>query len=153
MHSQEAIQALIEARLASLREASEKRDVDALMSWHAKDAVFTDPGTEAEPSTQQRDPANMISQSEWCFSRGFRCDTRVLHPSVLRHAHFPHHRTEDNGVHAGVCGCRDAVRGRNCNRPSPRRPQSGGDTALSWRLTVLVEMGGRMCTMGWELIR
>jgi ketosteroid isomerase-like protein len=52
MHSQEAIQALIEARLASLREASEKRDVDALMSWHAKDAVFTDVGTEAEPFTQ-----------------------------------------------------------------------------------------------------
>jgi len=42
MHSQEAIQALIEARFASLREASEKRDVDALMSWHAKDAVFND---------------------------------------------------------------------------------------------------------------
>jgi ketosteroid isomerase-like protein len=52
MHSQEAIQALIEARLASLREASEKRDVDALMSWHAKDAAFTDVGTEAEPLTQ-----------------------------------------------------------------------------------------------------
>ena len=48
MHSQEAIQALIVARLASLREASEKRDVDALMSWHAKDAVFTDGGTDAE---------------------------------------------------------------------------------------------------------
>jgi ketosteroid isomerase-like protein len=52
MHSQEAIQTLIEARLVSLREASEKRDVDALMSWHAKDAVFTDVGTDAEPSTQ-----------------------------------------------------------------------------------------------------
>ena len=52
MHSQEAIQALIEARLAGLREASESRDVDALMSWHAKDAVFTDVGTEAEPLTQ-----------------------------------------------------------------------------------------------------
>jgi hypothetical protein len=49
MHSQEAIQGLIEARLASVREASEKRDVDALMSWHAKDAVFNDVGTEAEP--------------------------------------------------------------------------------------------------------
>ena len=52
MHSQEAIQALIEARSAGLREASEKRDVDALMSWHAKDAVFNDVGTEAEPLTQ-----------------------------------------------------------------------------------------------------
>lgn len=53
MHSQEAIQALIEARFTSIREASEKRDVDALMSWHAKDAVFTDVGTEAasEPLT------------------------------------------------------------------------------------------------------
>jgi ketosteroid isomerase-like protein len=48
MHSQEAIQALIAARLASVREASEKRDVDALMSWHAKDAVFHDVGMEAE---------------------------------------------------------------------------------------------------------
>ena len=44
MYSQETIQALNEARLAGLREASEKRDVDALMSWHAKDAVFTDAG-------------------------------------------------------------------------------------------------------------
>ena len=52
MHSQEAIQALNEARSVSLREASEKRDVDALMSWHAKDAVFNDVGTEAEPLTQ-----------------------------------------------------------------------------------------------------
>lgn len=52
MYSQEAIQALIEARLASLREASEKRDVDALMSWHAKDAVFTDVGTKAKSLTQ-----------------------------------------------------------------------------------------------------
>jgi len=48
MHTQEAIEALNEARLGSLREASEKRDVDALMSWHAKDAVFTDVGTEIE---------------------------------------------------------------------------------------------------------
>ena len=49
MHSQEAIQDLIEARLSGLRDASERRDVNALMSWHAKDAVFTDVGTEAEP--------------------------------------------------------------------------------------------------------
>ena len=48
MHNQESIQALLEARSDGLREASEKRDVDALMSWHAKDAVFTDVGTEAE---------------------------------------------------------------------------------------------------------
>jgi hypothetical protein len=54
MHNQEAIQALIEARLASVREASEKRDVDALMSWHAKDALFTDVGREAEPLTSRR---------------------------------------------------------------------------------------------------
>jgi len=52
MHSQEAIEALNEVRLAGLREASEKRDVDALMSWHSKDAVFTDGGMEAEPLTQ-----------------------------------------------------------------------------------------------------
>jgi ketosteroid isomerase-like protein len=52
MQTQEAIQALIEARLVGLKEASEKRDVDALMSWHAKDAMFTDVGTKAEPSTQ-----------------------------------------------------------------------------------------------------
>ena len=52
MHSQETIQSLIEARLASVREASEKRDVDALMSWHAKDAVFTDVGKETEPLIQ-----------------------------------------------------------------------------------------------------
>ena len=51
MQTQEAIQALMEARSAGLREASEKRDVDALMSWHAKDALFTDVGTEAEPLT------------------------------------------------------------------------------------------------------
>jgi hypothetical protein len=51
MQTQEAIQALFEARLAGLREASEKRDVDALMLWHAKDALFTDVGTEAEPLT------------------------------------------------------------------------------------------------------
>jgi hypothetical protein len=52
MYSQEAIQALNEARLASVREASEKRDVDALMSWHSKDAVFNDVGTEAKRLTQ-----------------------------------------------------------------------------------------------------
>lgn len=52
MHSQEAIQALNDVRLASVREASEKRDVDALMSWHAKDAVFNDVGMEVEPLTQ-----------------------------------------------------------------------------------------------------
>ena len=52
MHSQETIQALIDARFASIREASETRNVDALMSWHAKDAVFTDGGMEAETLTQ-----------------------------------------------------------------------------------------------------
>lgn len=51
MQNQEEIQALLEARSQSLQEASEKRDVDALMSWHAKDAVFTDVGTEIEPLT------------------------------------------------------------------------------------------------------
>ena len=52
MPSPEAVRALIDARNASLREASEKRDVDALMSWHAKDAVFTDVGTKFEPLTR-----------------------------------------------------------------------------------------------------
>lgn len=54
MHNQETIEALNEARLAGLREASEKRDVDALMSWHAKDAVFTDVGTELETTFKHR---------------------------------------------------------------------------------------------------
>ncbi len=48
MPSLEAVRALIDARNACLREASEKRDVDALMSWHAKDAVFTDVDTKFE---------------------------------------------------------------------------------------------------------
>ena len=47
MQNQEAIQALLESRSQGLQDASEKRDVDALMSWHAKDAVFTDVGMEA----------------------------------------------------------------------------------------------------------
>ena len=42
MHSQETIQALNQARFAALKAASENRDVDALMLWYAKDAVFTD---------------------------------------------------------------------------------------------------------------
>jgi ketosteroid isomerase-like protein len=41
-HSQETIQSLHAARLAGLRAASESRNVDALMSWHSKDGVFTD---------------------------------------------------------------------------------------------------------------
>jgi ketosteroid isomerase-like protein len=53
MHSQETIQALVDARAAGLKEASEKRDVDALMSWHSKDAVFNDVGMDAEPLTRQ----------------------------------------------------------------------------------------------------
>jgi ketosteroid isomerase-like protein len=46
MYSQGTIEALNKVRLAGLQEASEKRDVDALMSWHSEDAVFTDVGTD-----------------------------------------------------------------------------------------------------------
>jgi ketosteroid isomerase-like protein len=42
MPTQDTIQALIEARTAGLKEASETRDVDALMSWHSADATFVD---------------------------------------------------------------------------------------------------------------
>ena len=38
-----AVQNLIETRMARLKEASEKRDVDELMSWQSKDITFTDP--------------------------------------------------------------------------------------------------------------
>ncbi|KAI0141583.1 hypothetical protein GGR57DRAFT_404527 [Xylariaceae sp. FL1272] len=38
------VEKLNEIRLAGLREASESRDVDALMSWHSKDATFVAPG-------------------------------------------------------------------------------------------------------------
>lgn len=40
MTSSAIIQDLIAARLNRLREASEKRDVDELMSWYSKDACF-----------------------------------------------------------------------------------------------------------------
>ncbi|KAI1266413.1 hypothetical protein F5Y18DRAFT_425655 [Xylariaceae sp. FL1019] len=38
------VERLNDIRLAGLRQASEKRDVDALMSWHSKDATFVAPG-------------------------------------------------------------------------------------------------------------
>ena len=41
MTSSTIIQDLIAARLDRVREASEKRDVDGLMSWYSKDARFT----------------------------------------------------------------------------------------------------------------
>ena len=41
MTSSAIIQDLITARLDRVREASEKRDVDALMSWYSKDARFS----------------------------------------------------------------------------------------------------------------
>ena len=44
MGTNNAVQTLIETRMANLKEASEKRDVDALMSWQSKDTTFTDPG-------------------------------------------------------------------------------------------------------------
>ena len=44
MNSKDTVQALIQARLASIKQASEKRDVEALMSWYSKDAIFTDVG-------------------------------------------------------------------------------------------------------------
>jgi hypothetical protein len=52
VYSQETIEALNEARLGGLRKASETRDVDALMSWHSRDAVFTDVGTDPPIITQ-----------------------------------------------------------------------------------------------------
>ena len=45
MPTKEAIQALIDTRQQRLKEASEKRDVDELMTWYAKDATFKDAGT------------------------------------------------------------------------------------------------------------
>ena len=44
MYSKDTIQALIQARLAGIKQASEKRDVEELMSWHSKDATFMDVG-------------------------------------------------------------------------------------------------------------
>ena len=41
MTSSAIIQDLIAARLDRVREASEKRDVDELMSWYSKDARFS----------------------------------------------------------------------------------------------------------------
>lgn len=40
----QSIQELTEARLARLKSASEKRDLDELMSWQAEDATFDDIG-------------------------------------------------------------------------------------------------------------
>ncbi|KID83824.1 hypothetical protein MGU_08909 [Metarhizium guizhouense ARSEF 977] len=42
MATQENIQRLIQIRNARLQEASEARDVDALMKWQAADTTFTD---------------------------------------------------------------------------------------------------------------
>ena len=67
MYSKEAIQGLIQARLAGIRQASEKRDVEELMSWHAKDATFTDVGkavpesAETEAQLIRTNPVNNIS--------------------------------------------------------------------------------------------
>ena len=47
MPSAGEIQALIEKRAAGLKDASEKRDVDDLMSWHSKDATFINSGMRA----------------------------------------------------------------------------------------------------------
>jgi hypothetical protein len=44
MNTRGAVQTLNDLRLAGLKEASEKRDVNQLMSWHAKDAIFSDVG-------------------------------------------------------------------------------------------------------------
>ena len=44
MATQENIQHLIQIRNARLKEASEARDVDALMKWQAADTTFTDKG-------------------------------------------------------------------------------------------------------------
>ena len=44
MATRSTIQALNDIRLGGLKEASEKRDVNQLMSWHSKDATFTDAG-------------------------------------------------------------------------------------------------------------
>ena len=45
MSSPSKANALGDIRLAHLKEASEKRDVAALMSWYSKDATFTNVGT------------------------------------------------------------------------------------------------------------
>ena len=49
MATRETIQALNDIRLAGLKEASEKRDVNQLMSWHSEDAIFTDVGKTQVP--------------------------------------------------------------------------------------------------------
>ena len=49
MATRGAIQALNDIRLAGLKEASEKRDVNQLMSWHSEDAIFTDAGKTKVP--------------------------------------------------------------------------------------------------------
>lgn len=49
MADTESIRALHETRLQRLKAASEKRDVDELMTWYSQDAIFEDPGKPAVP--------------------------------------------------------------------------------------------------------
>ena len=49
MATHNTVQTLIKTRLTHIKEASERRDVDAVMSWYSKDATFVDPGTTRLP--------------------------------------------------------------------------------------------------------
>ncbi|KAJ9605232.1 hypothetical protein H2200_010622 [Cladophialophora chaetospira] len=49
MATHTTVQELIKTRLTHIKEASERRDVDAVVSWYSKDATFVDPGTTRFP--------------------------------------------------------------------------------------------------------
>lgn len=50
MASQESVQALFKARAKALKAASESRNIDELMTWYTKNAVFEDPGNACAPT-------------------------------------------------------------------------------------------------------
>ena len=49
MATHNTVQTLIKTRLTLIKEASERRDVDAVTSWYSGDATFVDPGTTRFP--------------------------------------------------------------------------------------------------------
>jgi hypothetical protein len=63
MASKTVVEKLNEIRLAGLQQASESRDVDALMSWHSKDATFYVPGTMNKRTLTRRRLTRYLGQS------------------------------------------------------------------------------------------
>lgn len=91
MATQESIQRLIQIRNARLKEASEARDVDALMKWQAADTTFTDKG--APTLILGCDYVLcffLIVISEWCRRLWLGRRTRPLCQHLPRHADVPH---------------------------------------------------------------